>query len=180
LDKVAELYGPIIVAGIRRASFITVAEAANFIKNTQRDLNIAMMKGLALIFDRIGIEPSKLLQATGTKLNFLPFRLDVVGGNCIRVDLYYLTHKAAMLGYRNDPLANSAHAKNHHGVSLSSWEDLPPAVEAIVATGPHRNQLTMPRGVLLSRLKRNEVFIGVKSAPDYTAIREAGFRMCSL
>jgi UDP-N-acetyl-D-galactosamine dehydrogenase len=99
LDKVAALYESIIRAGIYRASSIKVAEAAKVIENTQRDLNIALMNELAIIFDKIGIDTLEVLQAAGTKWNFLPFRPGLVGGHCIGVDPYYLTHKADMIGY---------------------------------------------------------------------------------
>jgi UDP-N-acetyl-D-galactosamine dehydrogenase len=99
LEKVAQLYESIITAGVHRASSIKVAEAAKVIENTQRDLNIALMNELALIFDRIGIDTIEVLKAAGTKWNFLPFRPGLVGGHCIGVDPYYLTHKAEMLGY---------------------------------------------------------------------------------
>ena len=98
-QAVAELYASVIVAGVHRASSIKVAEAAKVIENTQRDLNIALMNELALIFDKIGIDTLEVLQAAGTKWNFLPFRPGLVGGHCIGVDPYYLTHKAEMLGY---------------------------------------------------------------------------------
>jgi len=99
LEKVAELYQSIITAGVFRASSIRVAEAAKVIENTQRDLNIALMNELAILFDRIGIDTLEVLQAAGTKWNFLPFRPGLVGGHCIGVDPYYLTHKADMIGY---------------------------------------------------------------------------------
>jgi len=99
LDKVAQLYETIITAGVHRASSIKVAEAAKVIENTQRDLNIALMNELALIFDMVGIDTLEVLQAAGSKWNFLPFRPGLVGGHCIGVDPYYLTHKADMLGY---------------------------------------------------------------------------------
>jgi UDP-N-acetyl-D-galactosamine dehydrogenase len=99
LEKVATLYGSIITAGVFRASSIKVAEAAKVIENTQRDLNIALMNELAILFDRIGIDTMEVLQAAGTKWNFLPFRPGLVGGHCIGVDPYYLTHKADMIGY---------------------------------------------------------------------------------
>jgi len=99
LDTVAEVYGSVITAGIHRASSIKVAEAAKVIENTQRDLNIALMNELSIIFGRIGIDTLEVLQAAGTKWNFLPFRPGLVGGHCIGVDPYYLTHKAEMLGY---------------------------------------------------------------------------------
>ena len=99
LERVAQMYGSVITAGIHRASSIKVAEAAKVIENTQRDLNIALMNELAIIFDRLGIDTMEVLQAAGTKWNFLPFRPGLVGGHCIGVDPYYLTHKAEMLGY---------------------------------------------------------------------------------
>jgi UDP-N-acetyl-D-galactosamine dehydrogenase len=99
LDRVAELYGSIVPAGVHRASSIRVAEAAKVIENTQRDLNIALINELALIFHKIGIDTSEVLEAAGTKWNFLKFRPGLVGGHCIGVDPYYLTHKADMLGY---------------------------------------------------------------------------------
>jgi UDP-N-acetyl-D-galactosamine dehydrogenase len=99
LDKVAGLYESIIKAGVHRASNIKVAEAAKVIENTQRDLNIALMNELAIIFDKIGIDTIEVLEAAGTKWNFLPFRPGLVGGHCIGVDPYYLTHKADKLGY---------------------------------------------------------------------------------
>lgn len=99
LEKVAELYESIITAGVHRASSIKVAEAAKVIENTQRDLNIALMNELAIIFDKLGIDTLEVLKAAGTKWNFLPFRPGLVGGHCIGVDPYYLTHKAEMIGY---------------------------------------------------------------------------------
>jgi len=99
LDKIAVLYESIITAGVHRASSIKVAEAAKVIENTQRDLNIALMNELAILFDKIGIDTLEVLQAAGTKWNFLPFRPGLVGGHCIGVDPYYLTHKADMIGY---------------------------------------------------------------------------------
>ncbi len=99
LDRIAEVYGSVITAGVYRASSIKVAEAAKVIENTQRDLNIALVNELALIFHRIGIDTLEVLKAAGTKWNFLPFRPGLVGGHCIGVDPYYLTHKAEMLGH---------------------------------------------------------------------------------
>ena len=99
LERVADVYGSVITAGVYRASSIKVAEAAKVIENTQRDLNIALMNELSVIFKRIGIDTLEVLQAAGTKWNFLPFRPGLVGGHCIGVDPYYLTHKAEMLGY---------------------------------------------------------------------------------
>lgn len=99
LERVREMYASIVAAGVYPASSIKVAEAAKVIENTQRDLNIALMNELAIIFDRVGIDTQEVLKAAGTKWNFLPFRPGLVGGHCIGVDPYYLTHKAEMLGY---------------------------------------------------------------------------------
>ncbi|HMB55715.1 MAG TPA: Vi polysaccharide biosynthesis UDP-N-acetylglucosamine C-6 dehydrogenase TviB [Arenimonas sp.] len=98
-DFVDSLYASIITAGTHKASSIKVAEAAKVIENTQRDLNIALVNELALIFNKMGIDTLEVLQAAGTKWNFLPFRPGLVGGHCISVDPYYLTHKAQEIGY---------------------------------------------------------------------------------
>ena len=94
-----QLYGTIIDAGTHKASSIKVAEAAKVIENTQRDVNIALVNELAIIFDKLGIDTEEVLLAAGSKWNFLPFRPGLVGGHCIGVDPYYLTHKAQMSGY---------------------------------------------------------------------------------
>jgi UDP-N-acetyl-D-galactosamine dehydrogenase len=99
LERVARIYGSVITAGVHRATSIKVAEAAKVIENTQRDLNIALINELALIFHRLGIDTSEVLEAAGTKWNFLKFRPGLVGGHCIGVDPYYLTHKAETIGY---------------------------------------------------------------------------------
>ena len=99
LEIVAKTYERIIVPGVHRASSIKTAEAAKVIENTQRDLNIALMNELAIIFERLGLDTSEVLEAAGTKWNFLKFKPGLVGGHCIGVDPYYLTHKADMLGY---------------------------------------------------------------------------------
>ena len=98
LEKVRETYGAVITAGVYPASSIKVAEAAKVIENTQRDLNIALINELAMIFHEVGIDTLDVLEAAGTKWNFLPFRPGLVGGHCIGADPYYLTHKAEMLG----------------------------------------------------------------------------------
>jgi UDP-N-acetyl-D-galactosamine dehydrogenase len=99
LDRVAGLYERVALAGVHRAPSIRVAEAAKVIENTQRDLNIALLNELAIIFHRMGIDTADVLRAAGTKWNFVPFQPGLVGGHCIGVDPYYLTHKAEMLGY---------------------------------------------------------------------------------
>jgi UDP-N-acetyl-D-galactosamine dehydrogenase len=99
LEEVAALYERIIIPGVHRASSIKAAEAAKVIENTQRDLNIALMNELAVVFDKLDIDTTEVLEAAGTKWNFLKFKPGLVGGHCIGVDPYYLTHKAEMVGY---------------------------------------------------------------------------------
>ncbi|MGZ5085413.1 MAG: nucleotide sugar dehydrogenase, partial [Usitatibacter sp.] len=99
LEKVAALYASVVTAGVYKASSIKVAEAAKVIENTQRDLNIAFVNELAIIFDKLGIDTHEVLAAAGTKWNFLNFKPGLVGGHCIGVDPYYLTHKAELVGY---------------------------------------------------------------------------------
>ncbi|HWU69824.1 MAG TPA: nucleotide sugar dehydrogenase, partial [Pseudoxanthomonas sp.] len=101
-DFIDALYRSIVAAGTHKASSIRVAEAAKVIENTQRDVNIALINELALIFHRLGIDTHEVLEAAGTKWNFLPFRPGLVGGHCIGVDPYYLTHKAQQIGYHPD------------------------------------------------------------------------------
>lgn len=101
-EAVDRLYAQIVTAGTHKASSIKVAEAAKVIENTQRDVNIALMNELSLIFHRLGIDTLEVLQAAGTKWNFLPFRPGLVGGHCIGVDPYYLTHKAQEVGYHSE------------------------------------------------------------------------------
>ncbi|PIQ42581.1 MAG: GDP-mannose dehydrogenase [Gammaproteobacteria bacterium CG11_big_fil_rev_8_21_14_0_20_46_22] len=98
LEQVAEVYGAVVEAGVYKASSIRVAEAAKVIENTQRDLNIALVNELAVIFNELGIDTTEVLQAAGTKWNFLPFKPGLVGGHCIGVDPYYLTHRAKKAG----------------------------------------------------------------------------------
>lgn len=98
-DYIDEVYNLIIKAGTHKAPSIKVAEAAKVIENTQRDVNIALINELALIFNKLGIDTEQVLKAAGTKWNFLPFRPGLVGGHCIGVDPYYLTHKAQAIGY---------------------------------------------------------------------------------
>jgi UDP-N-acetyl-D-galactosamine dehydrogenase len=102
LDRVAALYERIVAPGVHRCSSIKTAEACKVIENTQRDLNIALMNELAIIFDKVGVDTHEVLEAAGTKWNFLHFKPGLVGGHCIGVDPYYLTHKAEKLGYHPD------------------------------------------------------------------------------
>jgi UDP-N-acetyl-D-galactosamine dehydrogenase len=117
---VDQLYGSIIRAGTHLASSIRVAEAAKVIENTQRDVNIALINELALIFKRLGIDTEEVLQAAGTKWNFLPFRPGLVGGHCIGVDPYYLTHKATEIGYHPEMILAGRRLNDNMGSHVAS------------------------------------------------------------
>ncbi len=119
LDRVAAVYGSVVTAGVHRASSIKVAEAAKVIENTQRDLNIALMNELALIFDRIGIRTKDVLEAAGTKWNFIRFTPGLVGGHCIGVDPYYLTTKAEELGYLPEVILAGRRINNNIGAYVA-------------------------------------------------------------
>jgi UDP-N-acetyl-D-galactosamine dehydrogenase len=119
LDRVANAYGAIVDAGIHRAPSIKVAEAAKVIENTQRDINIALMNELSLIFDRMGIRTADVLAAAGTKWNFLKFRPGLVGGHCIGVDPYYLTTKAQQLGYQPEVILAGRRVNDNMGKHIA-------------------------------------------------------------
>ena len=130
LDVVAGVYESVVAAGVHRAATIRVAEAAKVIENTQRDLNIALMNELALIFDRMGIDTRDVLAAAGTKWNFLPFTPGLVGGHCIGVDPYYLAHKAAMVGYQPEVILAGRRVNDAMGAYVAGQ-----AVKALVRRG---------------------------------------------
>jgi UDP-N-acetyl-D-glucosamine/UDP-N-acetyl-D-galactosamine dehydrogenase len=119
-EKVDTLYRKVILAGTHLASSIKVAEAAKVIENSQRDLNIAFVNELALIFERIGIDTHEVLEAAGTKWNFLPFKPGLVGGHCIGVDPYYLTHKAESLGYNPQVILSGRRINDNMGVHIAN------------------------------------------------------------
>jgi UDP-N-acetyl-D-glucosamine/UDP-N-acetyl-D-galactosamine dehydrogenase len=119
-EEVDNLYKKIITAGTHKASSIKVAEAAKVIENSQRDLNIAFVNELALIFERIGIDTHEVLEAAGTKWNFLPFKPGLVGGHCIGVDPYYLTHKAESLGYTPQVILSGRRINDNMGVHIAN------------------------------------------------------------
>lgn len=119
LERVAEVYGAVVSAGIHKAPSIKVAEAAKVIENTQRDLNIALMNELALIFDRLNISTRDVLAAAGTKWNFLPFRPGLVGGHCIGVDPYYLTSKAEEVGYLPEVILSGRRINDRMGAFIA-------------------------------------------------------------
>jgi UDP-N-acetyl-D-galactosamine dehydrogenase len=132
LEKVAALYESIVKPGVHRASSIKVAEAAKVIENTQRDLNIALMNELAIIFDKIGIDTTEVLRAAGTKWNFLKFSPGLVGGHCIGVDPYYLTHKAEMLGYHPQVILAGRHINDGMGKFIAEQ-----TVKNMIAAGSY-------------------------------------------
>ncbi|MCX2680698.1 nucleotide sugar dehydrogenase [Galbibacter sp. EGI 63066] len=119
-ETVDKLYNSIIEVGTHKVSSIKVAEASKIIENTQRDINISLINELALIFDRIGIDTVEVLEAAGTKWNFLPFRPGLVGGHCIGVDPYYLTHKAEMVGYHPQVILSGRRINNNMGVFIAN------------------------------------------------------------
>ena len=119
LNRVADVYSAVITAGIHRAPSIKVAEAAKIIENTQRDLNIALMNELALIFDRLGLSTRDVLAAARTKWNFLPFSPGLVGGHCISVDPYYLTNKAQEVGYHPEVILAGRRINDRMGQHLA-------------------------------------------------------------
>ena len=119
-EKVDLLYRKIITAGTHKASSLKVAEAAKVIENSQRDVNIAFVNELALIFERIGIDTHEVLEAAGTKWNFLPFKPGLVGGHCIGVDPYYLTHKAESLGYHSEVILSGRRINDNMGIHIAN------------------------------------------------------------
>lgn len=252
LERVKQIYGSVISAGVYPASSIKVAEAAKVIENTQRDLNIALMNELAIIFDRIGIDTLEVLKAAGSKWNFLPFRPGLVGGHCIGVDPYYLTYKAEKMGYHpevilagrrindgmgkfiaeqtvknlvrngwmvkdapivvlgltfkedcpdlrnskvidvirelqsygadvivHEPVADAAEAMHEYGVSLTAWEDLPPAA-AIVAAVAHKEFKARPLSDYVGKLQKGGVMTDVKSMFDEAQLNSQGITVWRL
>jgi len=119
LEKVADLYGSVVKAGVYRAPTIKVAEAAKVIENTQRDLNIAFVNELSIIFEKLGIDTNEVLKAAGTKWNFLNFRPGLVGGHCIGVDPYYLTHKAELAGYHPEVILAGRRINDSMGAHIA-------------------------------------------------------------
>ena len=120
LETLAKLYADVVQAGVHRATSIKVAEAAKVIENTQRDVNIALVNELAMIFERVGIDTEEVLEAAGTKWNFLPFRPGLVGGHCIGVDPYYLTYKAQQLGYNPEMILAGRRINDNMSIYIAS------------------------------------------------------------
>lgn len=119
LDRMQQIYGAVVKAGLHRASSIMTAEAAKVIENTQRDLNIALVNEFSLIFSRLGLDTLEVLEAAGTKWNFLNFKPGLVGGHCIGVDPYYLTYRAEQLGYHPEVILAGRRINDHMGLHVS-------------------------------------------------------------
>jgi UDP-N-acetyl-D-galactosamine dehydrogenase len=247
LDRLATLYGMVVEAGIHRATSIRVAEAAKVIENTQRDLNIALMNELAIIFHRMNIDTREVLDAAQTKWNFLPFKPGLVGGHCIGVDPYYLTYQAEKFGHHpevilagrrindtmgkyvaeqtvkclasrgslksgakvnvlgftfkencpdarntkvidvvnelkeygldvavHDPVADAGDVREHYGIELTAWEDLPQADTLVVAVA-HRDYVAMPQARLTQKLAQGGCVVDVKAALNRAELTAAGY-----
>ncbi len=132
LERVAQLYERVVEPGVHRCSSIKAAEACKVIENTQRDLNIALMNELAIIFERVGIDTTEVLEAAGTKWNFLKFKPGLVGGHCIGVDPYYLTHKAEMLGYHPQVILAGRRINDGMGKYIAEQ-----TIKQMIASGSH-------------------------------------------
>jgi UDP-N-acetyl-D-glucosamine/UDP-N-acetyl-D-galactosamine dehydrogenase len=159
LERVANVYGSVVTAGVYRAQSIKVAEAAKVIENTQRDLNIALMNELALIFDRMDIRTADVLAAAGTKWNFLPFSPGLVGGHCIGVDPYYLTTKAEALGYQPEVILAGRRINNGVGAYIANK-----AIKAIARRGLSLTQAKV--GILGLTFKENVPDLRNSKVPD--------------
>jgi len=168
LDRVAAAYGAIVTAGVHRAPTIKVAEAAKVIENTQRDLNIALMNELAMIFDRLGINTRDVLDAAGTKWNFLKFSPGLVGGHCIGVDPYYLTAKAESVGFRPDTILAGRRINDGMGAFIATK-----MVKLLLASGRDGSSLRV--GVLGLTFKEDVPDIRNSRVPDIlNELREFG------
>jgi UDP-N-acetyl-D-glucosamine/UDP-N-acetyl-D-galactosamine dehydrogenase len=162
LERVAAVYGELVTAGLHRASSIEVAEAAKVIENTQRDLNIALMNELAIIFDRLGIPTMEVLKAAGTKWNFLPFTPGLVGGHCIGVDPYYLTAKAEAVGYHPQVILAGRRINDGMGAYIAQR-----LVKMLIAAG-HRVKSTRI-GILGLAFKEDVPDLRNSRVPDIVA-----------
>jgi len=171
LEIVAHTYGMVVKAGIHRASSIKVAEAAKVIENTQRDLNIALMNELALIFHRLGIDTKSVLEAAGTKWNFLRFTPGLVGGHCIGVDPYYLTAKAEAVGYHPQVILSGRRINNGMGKFVGEQ-----TVKLLSRLSRPTNDLTV--GVLGLTFKENVPDLRNSKVPDIiNELREYGVKV---
>jgi UDP-N-acetyl-D-galactosamine dehydrogenase len=162
-DFVDSLYRSVITAGTHRASSIKVAEAAKVIENTQRDVNIALVNELSLIFERLGIDTEEVLEAAGTKWNFLPFRPGLVGGHCIGVDPYYLTHKAQAVGYHPEMILSGRRINDGMGGEVA---------ERVIKLMTRNRIQVVDSHVLIMGLTFKENCPDIRSTPDDDLVKE--------
>jgi len=170
LERVADIYSSIVDAGVYRASSIKVAEAAKVIENTLRDLNIALMNELSLIFHRLNIDTLEVLQAAGTKWNFLPFRPGLVGGHCIGVDPYYLTHKADMLGYHPQVILAGRRINDSMGHYIAEQTVKQMIQAGFPVRGSHVNVLGLTFKENCPDLRNSKVIDVVRELQTYGAV----------
>ena len=167
LDNIAKVYELVVDAGVHRATSIKVAEAAKIVENTQRDLNIALMNELSMIFDRIGINTYDVLEAAGTKWNFLKFSPGLVGGHCIGVDPYYLTHKAGELGYEAKVISASRYINDHMAKNVARRV----IMHVLRNTPDVNNAKVLVRGVTfkenVSDIRNSKIIDTVKEIQDF-------------
>jgi UDP-N-acetyl-D-galactosamine dehydrogenase len=167
LENIAKVYEIVVDAGVHRATSIKVAEAAKIVENTQRDLNIALMNELSLIFDRMGINTFDVLEAAGTKWNFLKFSPGLVGGHCIGVDPYYLTHKAEALGYEAKVISASRYINDHMAKNVARR-----VIMHVLRNAPDVNAAkVLVRGVTfkenVSDIRNSKIIDTVKEIQDF-------------
>lgn len=167
LDNIAKVYEIVVDAGVHRATSIKVAEAAKIVENTQRDLNIALMNELSMIFDRMGINTYDVLEAAGTKWNFLKFSPGLVGGHCIGVDPYYLTHKAEALGYDAKVISASRFINDHMAKNVARR-----VIMHVLRNAPDvNNAKVLVRGVTfkenVSDIRNSKIIDTVKEIQDF-------------
>jgi UDP-N-acetyl-D-glucosamine/UDP-N-acetyl-D-galactosamine dehydrogenase len=167
LEKVAEVYSSVITAGVYKASSIAVAEAAKVIENTQRDLNIALMNELAVVFDKLGLDTIEVLKAAGTKWNFLPFRPGLVGGHCIGVDPYYLTFKAEMVGYHPDVILAGRRINDSMGKFIAERTVKTMIASGISIKGAHVNVLGLTFKENCPDLRNSKVIDVIRELQSY-------------
>ena len=165
LDKISSLYASIVPAGVHEVSSIRVAEAAKVIENTQRDLNIALVNEFSMIFDRLGLDTTEVLEAAGSKWNFLPFTPGLVGGHCIGVDPYYLTHKAQEIGYEPQVILAGRRINDSMGTFVTEK-----TLELLATLGPEQSRSVNVLGVTFkencSDTRNSQVFSLVNQLKD--------------
>jgi UDP-N-acetyl-D-galactosamine dehydrogenase len=168
LEKVSKTYSQIVKAGVYPAPTIRTAEAAKVIENIQRDLNIALMNELAMLFHRMGIDTQEVLRAAGTKWNFLPFEPGLVGGHCIPVDPYYLTHKAETMGYHPEMILAGRRIND----GMGAWVAAETVKQLIRAGLPVRNSRVLVLGCTfkpdVKDLRNSKVFDVIRELESYT------------